>query len=125
MLRILMAVFLLTFWFVDPIAAIAPPAKRSSDKRVFTGVIQDVRGITGRLVLRPTGKQADKKAGKKAGKKKTKDRVFDISEARILGPDGDEWKVGDLREGDEIRVTLTRSGRLVKEVRVLKAKPRL
>ena len=50
---------------------------------------------------------------------KAKERQFDISEARVVGPDGDEWKVGDLSKGDRVRVVMAGGGRLVQEVRVL------
>jgi hypothetical protein len=86
--------------------AAAPPNRKNRDN--FTGRIIDVRGALGTLKLAiGEGKNA-------------RVRQFDIGDARIVGLDGDEWKVGDLQEGDEVKVVMTRRGRLVKEVRVLR-----
>ena len=79
-----------------------PPAGRS-----YEGRINDVRPVWGILDL-TVG------AGKEA-----RDVRFDIGEARIVGPDGDEWKGQDLRVGARVRVQLTADGRLVQQVSVL------
>jgi hypothetical protein len=79
-----------------------PAAGRSSEGR-----IKDVRPAWGLLIL-TVGK------GKEA-----RDLRFDIGEARIVGPDGAEWKGQDLRIGDRVRVDLTANGRLVQQVSVL------
>jgi hypothetical protein len=76
-------------------------------RQVFQGRIRDVRGIYGTLTLTVgEGRQA-------------RDRTFPIREARIVGPVGAEWKVGDLREGDRVEVEMAGDGRTAQEVRVL------
>jgi hypothetical protein len=83
-------------------ALVAAPARQ-----VFRGRIRDVRGIYGTLTLTVgEGRQA-------------RDRRFPIREARIVGPAGAEWKVGDLREGDRVEVEMAGDGRTAQEVRVL------
>jgi hypothetical protein len=83
-------------------APVAPPAPM-----VFEGTIKDVRGTDGSLTLTiGQGKQA-------------KDWVFLIVEARIMGPDGDEIKVGDLRRGDRVKIEMTRDGRMVQLIHLL------
>jgi hypothetical protein len=83
-------------------ALVAAPAGQ-----VFRGRIRDVRGVYGTLTLAVgEGRQA-------------RDRTFPIREARIVGPGGAEWKVGDLREGDRVEVEMAGDGRTVQEVRVL------
>jgi hypothetical protein len=44
---------------------------------------------------------------------------FDISQARIVGPYGSEWRGDDLRVGDRVRVVLAPDRRLVQQVSVL------
>jgi hypothetical protein len=103
MLRLVLAATLLGL--VTGGAPAAPPALPK--ETVFEGVIADVWGVYGLLNL-TVGSGA-----------KAKDRQFDIGEARIVGLEGDEWKVGDLRKGDRVRVVLAGDGRTVQEVRVL------
>jgi len=84
-----------------------PAAQYQKRGPVFTGRIKDVRGGMGLLTLTMgEGKSAT-------------DRTFKIPEARIVGPAGSEWKVGDLREGDRVEVELTLDRKTVQEVRVL------
>jgi hypothetical protein len=98
-------------------APAAPPS--AADKApepkplVYKGTIKDVRGIYGVLKLSLEGGA------------KPAERTFWISLARIVGPDGDEWKIGDLRKGDRVEVVMAADGKRVQEVRVVKAKPRL
>jgi hypothetical protein len=80
----------------------APPAPR-----VFTGRVKDIRGTDGTLA-RTIGE----------GKRLT-DRAFLITEARIVGPGGAEWKVEALRPGDLVEVEMALQGELVQEIRVL------
>jgi hypothetical protein len=81
-----------------------PPAPAA-----FEGRIKDVRGTSGTLTLAlGDGRQA-------------RDRAFLIVEARVRGPGGSEWKVGDLRAGDRVRVELTADGGMVQVIRVLPA----
>jgi hypothetical protein len=80
---------------------------RPAAGRSYEGRIKDVRPVWGILDL-TVG------AGKEA-----RDMRFDIGEARIVGPDGAEWKGQDLRVGARVRVQLTADGRLVQQVRVL------
>jgi hypothetical protein len=87
---------------------VAPPERRTV--KVVEGRIKDVRPVWGILLL-TTGK------GKEA-----RDTRFDISEARIVGPVGDEWKGQDLQVGDRVRLELTADGRLVQQVSVLVGK---
>jgi hypothetical protein len=90
---------------VGALTAGAPTA--SPGKQVFEGRIRDVRGVFGTLTLTlGEGRQA-------------RDHTFPIREARIVGPGGAEWKVGDLREGDRVEVELAGDGRTAQEVRVL------
>jgi hypothetical protein len=77
---------------------------RPAADRVYEGRIRDVRPAWGVLIL--TLGQG----------KETRDVRFDIGEARIVGPDGAEWKGQDLRVGDRVRVQLTADGRLVQQV---------
>ena len=100
MSRIAFAVVLLGSLTVSLPAA--PPAPQ-----VLTGRIKDVRGSYGTLTLTPG-----------EGKRLT-DRTFRITEARIVGLGGAEWKVGDLRPGDLVEVEMARDGGLVREIRVL------
>jgi hypothetical protein len=76
-----------------------PPAGR-----VYEGRIKDVRPAWGLLVL-TVGKSGE-----------ARDLRFDISEARIVGPSGSEWKGQDLQVGDRVRVQLTADGGLVQQV---------
>jgi hypothetical protein len=85
-----------------------PPRRKPAAPRPYEGRIKDVRPVWGILIL-TVGK------GKEA-----RDMRFDISEARIVGPDGNEWKGQDLRIGDRVRVGLTAGGRLVQQVSVLR-----
>jgi hypothetical protein len=85
--------------------AVAPPGGR--DVRAVEGRIKDVRPVWGILIL-TMGKE-----------KETRDIRFDISEARIVGPVGDEWKGQDLQVGDRVRLELAADGRLVQQVSVL------
>jgi uncharacterized protein (TIGR03000 family) len=82
---------------------------QAEDQRpaAFEGRIKDVRFVWGILVL-SVGE------GKKA-----RDIRFDISDARIVGPSGAEWKGQDLRRGYRVRVEMAASGRLVQQVSVL------
>jgi hypothetical protein len=83
------------------------PPEVQAEAGPFDGRIKDVRPVWGILVL-TVGE------GKKA-----RDRRFDISEARIVGPSGAEWKGQDLRRGDRVRVELTTDGELVQQISVL------
>jgi len=74
---------------------------------VYTGRIYDVWGAIG--VLKLTVTTGDK----------TRVETFSIQGARIVGPTGSEWKVGDLRKGDKVEVEWTPDGMLVQEVRVV------
>jgi hypothetical protein len=51
--------------------------------------------------------------------REARDVRFDMSEARIVGPSGAEWKGQDLRVGDRVRVALTDDGKLVQQISVL------
>jgi hypothetical protein len=101
MFRVALATFLLGSLAAG--APAAPPARA-----VVRGTIKDVRGIYG--TLRLTLGEGEK----------VRERVFIIREARIVGPAGAEWKVGDLREGDRVEVEVAAGGRVVQEVRVLR-----
>jgi len=83
------------------------PAPPLLEGRIFEGRIKDVRDVWGILILTVS-------EGKKA-----RDIRFDISEARIVGPSGAEWKGQDLHRGDRVRVAMTANGRLVQQVSVL------
>jgi len=88
--------------------ALSVPAVAQLPQRgkVFPGRIKDVRGTMGALTLTiGKGKQA-------------RDRKFQIPEARVVGPTGSEWKVGDLRNGDRVEVELTGDAATVREIRV-------
>jgi hypothetical protein len=75
--------------------------------KVYEGRIKDVRPVWGLLVLTVgQGKQA-------------RDMRFDMGEARIVGPSGDEWKGQDLRIRDRVRVAMTPDGTLVQQISVL------
>jgi hypothetical protein len=86
----------------------APGRAALPKPKVYAGTIKDVRGVDGVLTL--TMKDG----------KKTKDQKFRIADARFVGLAGDEIKIGDLRKGDYVEVEMTRDGRLVREVRVVK-----
>jgi hypothetical protein len=75
--------------------------------RVYAGWIKDVRPAWGYLIL-TVGKGIE-----------ARDVRFDISEARIVGPLGNEWKGKDLHLGDRVLVEQTADGSLVKQVSVL------
>jgi hypothetical protein len=74
---------------------------------VFTGRIQDVRGTDGILTVTLGD-----------GKRLT-ERSFLITEARVVGLGGAEWKVQDLRRGDRVEVEVVLHSGLVRKVRVL------
>jgi hypothetical protein len=78
----------------------------------YEGRIKDVRPVWSVLIL-SVGK------GKQARRLR-----LDISEARIVGPSGAEWKGEDLRVGDPVRVEMTEDGKLVRQVSVLPDKAR-
>jgi hypothetical protein len=82
--------------------------KKPATAGVYAGRIKDVRPAWDLLIL-TVGK------GKKA-----RHMRFDIGEARIVGPDGNEWKAEDLKNGDRVRVELTADRKLVQQVTVLK-----
>jgi hypothetical protein len=103
MLRLVLAATLLGLVTGGALAAPQPRPKAPE----FEGVIDDLWGAYGLLRLR-VGSGA-----------KAKVWSFDVGEARIVGPAGAEWKLGDLRKGDRVRVVLARDGRTVQEVRVL------
>ena len=105
MVRIAVAAVLLGWTTVS--APAAPPVQRVSEGR-----IADVRGTSGTLTL------TRDEAGH-AG-----DRTFDIQHARIVGPGGAEWKVGDLQVGDRVRVVLAPGRTIVQEVRVVPVRTR-
>jgi hypothetical protein len=89
------------------VSAPADASRQSQGVKVYEGRIKDVRPAWYLLVLRVgEGEEA-------------RDLRFDISEARIVGPSGSEWKGQDLRVGDPVRVTLTTDGRLVQQINVL------
>jgi hypothetical protein len=104
--HILLAVFVLGSLLMKA----APPPARPG-RPVFEGIIKDVKGRFGTLLL-TVGK------GKEA-----RDRTCQIQEARIVGLAGAEWKIDDLRAGDRVAVVLTADGKIVQEVRVLDGKP--
>jgi hypothetical protein len=111
MIRVaLSVVLLLSLEVAGASSAQAPPPGPAAPPKgeVFKGVIQDVRGIFGTLTLRPDGAP------------KQKDRSFRIDRARIVGPTGLEWKIGDLQVNDRVEVVMTADGRTVQEVRVTK-----
>jgi hypothetical protein len=74
---------------------------------VYEGRIKDVRPVWGILILTVgEGKEA-------------RDVRFDMTEARIVGPSGSEWKGQDIYIGDRVRVQLTADRRLVQQISVL------
>jgi uncharacterized protein (TIGR03000 family) len=75
--------------------------------RVYEGRIKDVRPAWGFLIL-TVGK------GKEA-----RDLGFNISQARIVGPSGAEWKGQDFQAGDPALVEMTANGTLVQQVSIL------
>jgi hypothetical protein len=78
--------------------------QRPAAGRSYEGRIKDVRPAWDTLILTVgEGKEA-------------RDMRFDIGEARIVGPDGAEWKGQDLRVGDRVRVQLTADSRMVQQV---------
>ena len=77
---------------------------------VIKGTIKDVRGTNGELVV-TVGEGND-----------AKDKTFLIKDARFVGPDKSELKVGDLRVGDLVEVEMSADGKSVQEVRVVKSK---
>jgi uncharacterized protein (TIGR03000 family) len=87
-----------------------PPREQPATR--FEGQIKDVRPAWGILIL-TVGK------GKEA-----RDLRFDMSEARIVGPSGAEWKGEDLKIGDPVRVEMTSDGTLVQQISVLPDKAR-
>jgi hypothetical protein len=100
MFRIVCTAVLLGSLTVGALAA--PPARQ-----VSAGHIKDIRGTDGTLTL--TVEQG----------RQVTDRTFLITEARIVGRGGAEWKLGDLRRGDLVEVELARDGKLVQQIRVL------
>ena len=93
------------------VVRVSAPADAAPERRggkVYEGRIKDVRPAWGVLVL-TVGK------GKEA-----QDLRLDMSEARIVGPSGNEWKGQDLWIGDRVRVELTRDGKLVQQISVLR-----
>ncbi len=80
----------------------APPAPS-----VFQGYVNDVRGTDGTITL--TVRQDNQ----------VRSRQFWILDARVKGPTGTEWKIGDLRPGDRVEVELVADGRTVRVIRVL------
>jgi hypothetical protein len=75
--------------------------------KVYEGRIKDARPALGILILTVgEGKEA-------------RDVRLDMSEARIVGPSGNEWKGQDLWIGDRVRVEMTRDGGLVQQISVL------
>ena len=89
------------------VSAPADATRQSQGVKVYEGRIRDVRPAW-YLLLLSVGEG-----------KEVRDLRFDISEARIVGPSGSEWKGQDLRVGDRVRVTLTADGRLVQQIDVL------
>jgi hypothetical protein len=87
----------------------APPVAtpERQDAMVYEGRIKDVRPAISLLIL-TVGKEKD-----------AQDRRFDIGEARIVGPSGNEWKGGDLQIGDRVRLTMADNDRLVQQINVL------
>jgi hypothetical protein len=81
-----------------------------AEARVYQGPIKDVRPVWSLLIL-SVGKGSQ-----------ARDIRFDMSEARIVGPDGNEWKGQDLRVGDRVRVELTADRKLVQQISVLPAR---
>ncbi len=102
-----MCSFLLSLALVVPVQA-APERTAPPKGRVFRGIIADVRGVAGDLMLRP-------RAGSGKG------QTFRIAKARIVGPTGSEWKVGDLQAGDRVEVETDAGGVNAREVRVTRA----
>jgi hypothetical protein len=102
--------FLLSLALVVPVQA--APERPAPKGPVFRGIIADVRGVADDLMLRP-------RAG--AGK----GRTFRIPRARIVGPSGDEWKVGDLQAGDRVEVETDAASVNAREVRVTRAVKRV
>jgi hypothetical protein len=89
----------------SPGVVVTPGAQRPP---VYEGRIKDVRAAVGLLVLTVgEGKEA-------------REVRFDIGEARFVGPSGNEWKSGDLRAGDRVRVAMAPDRpSLVQQVSVL------
>jgi hypothetical protein len=92
---------------VIPVSAPADAAPGGRGAKVYEGRIKDVRPVWGILVL-TVGE------GKKA-----RDIRFDMTDARIVGPSGNEWKGQDIYIGDRVRVRLTAGGKLVQQITVL------
>jgi hypothetical protein len=92
---------------VIPVSAPADATPAGQGVKAYEGRIKDVRPAWSILILTVgQGKEA-------------RDMRFDIGEARIVGPSGDEWKGQDLHVGDRVRVALTPDGTLVQQVSVL------
>jgi hypothetical protein len=90
-----------------PVSAPAEETPERQRGKVYEGRIKDVRPAIGVLILTVgEGKQA-------------RDVRLDMSEARIVGPSGNEWKGQDLWVGDKVRVEMTRDGGLVQQISVL------
>ena len=94
----------------DAVIRVSAPADVAPERRggkVYEGRIKDVRPAWGVLIL-TVGKG-----------KEERDLRLDMSEARIVGPSGNEWKGQDLWIGDRVRVEMTSNGRLVQQISVL------
>jgi hypothetical protein len=91
-------------------STVSAPADARRGRRgatVYEGRIKDVRPVWGILNLTVgEGKEA-------------RDLRLDMSQARIVGPSGAEWKGQDLYIGDRVRVELTADRRLVQQISVL------
>jgi hypothetical protein len=94
------------------VSAAAEDAPERQRGKVYEGRIKDVRPAIGVLILTVgEGKEA-------------REVLLNMSEARIVGPSGNEWKGQDLWVGDRVRVEMTRDGRLVQQISVLPDKGR-
>jgi hypothetical protein len=85
----------------------ARPRAQAEAPRVYEGRISDVRPVWGVLILTVGEGREAHEVG------------FDISQGRIVGPGGSEWRGENLHVGDRVRVELTPDRTLVQQVRVL------
>jgi hypothetical protein len=85
-------------------------AEEENKEKTFRAQIKDVLGTDGTLIV-TVGKGDE-----------AKDRSLLIKDARFVGPDKSEIKVGDLRKGDLVEIEMTPDGKAVHEVRVLPPK---
>ena len=85
----------------------APADATPEGGKVYEGRIEDVRPAWGVLVL-TVGKGSE-----------ARDLRLDMTDARIVGTWGNEWKGQDIYIGDRVRVEMTSDGSLVRQITVL------